>query len=286
MESSSDPQLAKSSTSTFATPSTSAGTLTHKLSLVTLDTVSAPISTKRGTKRPKSPSSSDNLMPATKKNRDYLPNESKVVYFDLKKQFKHKSKWAAHQLFMNNCAESGNFPRPIQYKCSPPWQFNNQELTHKWAKTQQQAPAELCKLISLDCKDRLINCQAAIDTLLTDLQKLIPDTDFREIKGELQHDLNLATDRLYAEKILARNNANKPRSNAASTSTAKKSNPRASGKPKPKGRQPRGRSRPRPRRGDKQPNNPADVRSRPGAVKQDLMRQLNDLTKAIKKMNQ
>ena len=285
MDSSSDQQLSASrSINTFVTPSTSAGTLTDKLSKVKIVTEN-PSCTKRGTKRPNSPSSSaDKLMPAGKKNRDYLPTESKPVYFDLKKQFKQKSKWAAHEQFMNNCAESGNFPRSIQYKCAPPWQFTNPELTHQWATTQQQAPAELCKLISLDCKARLVNCQASIDALLVDLKKLIPETDFKDIQSELQHDYTTASDRLYAEKLLGRTNANKPRGNPTPNAPSKK-NPRATRQPQPKGRQPRGRSRPRNRgRGNQQSDNTATVRSRPGAVKQDLMRQLNELSKAIKQM--
>ena len=115
METTSTSNLAKGSNSIFATPSASAGALTDKLSLVQIDINSAPSETKRGTKRPNS-LSNDTLMPATKKNRDYLPLESKPIYFDLKKQFKKKSQWTAHEQFMprGNCATTGNFPRSIQ----------------------------------------------------------------------------------------------------------------------------------------------------------------------------
>ena len=290
MDSSSDSNLiaaSSNSTAKFATPSTSAGTLTDRLSQVKIQSANSESrSTQRGTKRPKTSSSSENLlMPAGKKNRDYLPAESKPVYFDLKKQFKLKSKWAAHELYMNNCADTGNFPRSIQYKSSPPWQFTNVELLHQWAAIQQKAPAELCKLVALDCKARLVNCQASIDSLLSDLEKLIPESDFKELKGELNHDYNTASDKLYAEKILGRNNANKPRGNPTpSTSTKTSKNPKASGKPQSQRRQPRGRSRPRRRGGNQQSNNPAQVRNRPGAVKKDLVRQLNELSKAIKQM--
>ena len=223
-------------------------------------------------------------MPATKKNRDYLPQTSKPVYFDLKKQFRLKSKWTANELFMTNCAESGNYPRSIQYKCSPPWEFTNAELTHQWATIQQKAPADLCKLIALDCKEKLVNCQASIDSLLADLNKIIPETDFNELRSELQHDCNNASDRQYAEKILSRNNANKPRSNPTSASNKSIPKSRTSKKPQPKGGQPRGR-RPRNRRGgNPQSDSTTPVRSRPGGVKKDLMKQLNDLTKAIKQM--
>ena len=286
MESSSNYSLAKGSTSALAT-SNSAGNLTDQLSSVKISTASDhPDLTKRGIKRPISLSGSDSLMPATKKNRDYLPKESKPVYFDLKKLFKKKSQWTAHELFMNNCASTGNFPRSIQWKCAPPWEFTNQELTHQWATIQQKAPAELCKLIALDCKAKTVNCQASIDSLLADLSKLIPDNDFEEIKNELHHDYQSASDRLYAEKILGRNNAAKPRGDPTATPKPKSKTSRPAKKPQSQGGQPRGRGgRPRNRRrGNREPDNTATVRTRPGTVKQDLMRQLNDLSKAIKLM--
>ena len=284
MDETSTSTQAKGSNSDFATPSASAGTLTEKLSLVQIDIASKPSLTKRGIKRPIS-LSNETLMPATKKNRDYLPQESKPIYFDLKKQFKKKSQWTAHEQFMGNCAATGNYPRSIQWKCTPPWAFTNQELTHQWATIQQKAPAELCNLIALDCKAKTVNCQASIDSLLQDLSKLIPENDFEELKQELNHDYNTASDRLYAEKILARNNATNPRGNSSSSAKSSKRNPRPAKKPQPKGGQPRGKSRSRNRRGGNRESDTSNpVRTRPGAVKKDLMRQLNDLTRAIKDM--
>ena len=286
MDSSSESRLvAKGSTGPFVTPSTSAGTLTEQLSVVTISTELSKTASNRGVKRPAAPSSSseDTFMPANKKNRDYLPKESKPLYFDLKKTFKKKSQWAANERFMTNCADTGNFPRAVQYKCPPPWEFTSQELTRQWASVQQKAPAELCKLVALDCKAKLVNCQAVIDSLFQELKKLIPEVDFKEITSELQHDCNNAVDRQYAEKILGRNAAPKPKGNSNTPSTSKKPNPKAR-KQKPAGKSPGGRSRSRRRRSDPQPDRTAGIRNRPAAVKQDLMRQLNELSKAIKLM--
>ena len=184
---------------------------------------------------------------------------------------------------MTNCAETGNFPRAVQYKCAPPWEFTSQELTRQWASIQQKAPAELCKLVALDCKAKLVNCQAAIDSLFQELKKLIPEVDFQEINNELHHDCNNAIDRQYAEKILGRNAAPKPKGTSSTPSPSKGPNPKAK-KQKPAGKPPGGRSRSRKRRSDPQPYRTAGIRSRPAAVKQDLMRQLSDLSRAIKQM--
>ena len=285
MDSSSNPILAvPSHSAAFVTPSSSAGNLVEKIKQVTIGTgTSNTPSTNRGVKRP-IPDPAP--MPATKKNRDYLPKESKPLFFDLKKQFKKKSQWTAHQRFMQNCADSGNYPRSLRWKCTPPWSFNNADRTQKWATVQQTAPAELCQILAQDCEDKKVDCDAVIQALLTDLQGLVPETDFLEIQAELKHDYHSAVDRLYAEKILGRTTAAKQRTAPASTSakpgpkTKQNLQPRASGRPKSRKRFP---SRTR-RNAPQQPNTNGAVRSRPAANKQELMRQLNDLTKAIKKM--
>ena len=286
MDASSDLTLtATRSTSAFVTPSTSAAALTDSISRVQIGTPPASLdayTTKQGIKRkePESSHSGETLMPAQKKNRDYLPKESKPIFFDLKKQFKKRSQWAAHQRFITNCADTGNYPRSLQWNCTPPWEFLNQDNTRKWAHIQQSTPAELCKLIALDCDDKVKNCLAVSEALLNDLKTIIPDTDFKDISTELNHDYQLAVDRLYAEKILGRNKGLKP---GPSRPVSKKQTPQKS-KPST-GPRARRRVRPRTRRGTPQSTGPSDqVRSRPASNKQDLMRQLNDLTQAIKKI--
>ena len=64
---------------------------------------------------------------------------------------------------------------------------------------------ELCKLIALDCIDKIKNCDTVSEALLNDLKTIIPDSDFKDISAELNHDYQLSVDRLYAEKILGRN---------------------------------------------------------------------------------
>ena len=188
-------------------------------------------------------------------------------------QFKKKSQWAAHQQFITNCADTGNYPRSLQWNCTPPWEFLNKDYTRDWVKIQQTTPAELCKIIALDCKDKIQNCVAVSEALINDLKTLIPETDFKDITAELNHDYQLAVDRLYAEKILGRNKATPSTPRPAS----KKQNPPKQQKPST-GPKPRRRVRPRNRRGPAQPtDNSSQIRSRPASTKRDLMRQLNDL---------
>ena len=128
-----------------------------------------------GKKRSKPDNRSDDLLPAQKKNRDYLPKASKPLYFDLKKNFHKMSQWTAHKQFLDNCGTTSNYPHLLQWRTLPPWSFNNQELYTRWAAVQQTAPGQLCQIISTDCDLKITNCQGVLNILTDELKGLIEE---------------------------------------------------------------------------------------------------------------
>ena len=63
----------------------------------------------------------------------------------------------------------------------------------------------MCTTLAQDCNIRVVQCQTTINGLLTDLEELINDDDFQELKEELLRSFITAVDKLYAQMILTCN---------------------------------------------------------------------------------
>ena len=109
--------------------------------------------------------------------------------------------------------------------------------------------------------------------LYSDLEGLVPATDFQEIRAEQQLAFQVAFDKLYAEKILTRAKA-QGRKNPKQKGKATKGKPFNKGGKKGKG--------PRPGPSSKPKQNPKTNKS--AAMKGNLSKMLADLTKAVKNM--
>ena len=160
---------------------------------------------------------------ASKKNRSYLPAESKPIYFELKKHFRKLAQWKAHQRFLLNCASSGLPPRSLFWNPLPPWAFNRTESNTQWAATTLAAQSDLCKILASDCGLKAEAHTNSITALSNDLKGLIPPNDHTEILHELEMTCQIQVDKLHAEKILSRTKAtNKSVSNKNPTPTTKR----------------------------------------------------------------
>ena len=147
----------------------------------------------------------------------------------------------------------------------------------------QSFPRELCGVLAADCGIKIKSCQGSVTSLFQDLAGHIAQDEVGEIKAELESSQKAAYDRMYAEKILARNT--KPRlpsptkkattsGNTATTSAQPKKSPQNKRAP-----QKAGRRRQVANSGNKGRNNkPPSFQPK----RQDLMRQLADLTKIVK----
>ena len=184
------------------TPSVSTGTVIEQMAKTSLN--SGALTTKQASKRKDRDDDPTPSFSNAKRNRDYLPKESKPVYFELKKHFKKKAQWTAHQQFMKNCANSGKPPRSLMWNPIPPWSFNSLELNKSWSSATLKAQTELCNIISKDCALKAAAQHNSILALLNDLKGLIPLDDYNEIVSELESTFYLMVDKLHAEKILSR----------------------------------------------------------------------------------
>jgi hypothetical protein len=276
------PQLAKDEGNNgFVSASSSATTIVEKVDdLQITSRGSSPASRKRRATSEPGPT------PVIKKNRDYLPKESKPIFFELKKFYKKKSQWSAHMAFLENCAQTGNPPKSLQWSIKPPWALQNTDLMTNWIKIQTKAPADLCDILAIDCGHKARKCQETISSLSQDLAQKIPHLGYQEIIADLNHGYKLAFDRQFAEKILARTKA-RTRSRNPDKAKAKKNNYQANTKaknpPNKGGPTQHKKNKPFNKKGQQagpskgQMNNPAHK-------KQDLMRQLKELTKAVGKL--
>ena len=272
----------------FATPqgpgqSVSTGTIVEKLTTVSLDTAASKDA--RSNKR-KTPEHRSDDLPVAKKNRNYLPAATKPIYFELKKYYRKLAQWTAHQAFLENCATTGLAPPSLRLNLRPPWEIMDEDLKLTWSQIMNKFPRELCDVLAVDCGLKVTSCQNSIKSLFLDLAGHVDQSEVDEIKAELKSSLKAAFDKMYAEKILARNN--KPRApsptkkqqntgnNANQGKFPKKTTPNQRNSNKSGKRNQAGSS------GRKGRNNKAPS-SRPNK-RQDLMKQLTDLTKIVKQM--
>ena len=143
-------------------------------------------------------------------------------------------------------------------------------------------PRELCDVIAADCSNKVTSCQGSIKSLFQDLAGHIATEEVGEIDAELNSSFKTAFDKMYAEKILARNN--KPRAPSptkkptVSTNTPGGQNRKTA--PNKRSNKPNRRNQGisgRRGRNNKAPS--------PGSNRrQDLMKQLTDLTRIVKQL--
>ena len=269
----------------FTTPqgpsrSVSTGTIVEKLNTIGIS--KTPSANARGDKR-KAPEHRSDDLPVAKKNRNYLPPATKPIYFELKKFHRKLAQWSAHQAFLENCATTGIAPPSLRLNLRPPWEIADEDLKQQWSKTMNKFPRELCDILAADCGNKVHSCQGSIKSLLQDLAGHIAIEEVGEIEAELKSSFKTAFDKMYAEKILARNN--KPRAPSPTkkvtviANTSGGQNRRAPPNKRSNNKATRRNQGISGRRGR---NNkaPASGNNR----RQDLMKQLTDLTRIVKQL--
>ena len=134
------------------------------------------------------------------------------------------------------------------------------------------------------------NISTVIEILLADFKQLIPETDFAEIKQDLEHDYKFALDKLFATKILSRTESKQPRTQPRGPKPTRGPTQKQNTRGKPntprinqRGRGPNDRGT---RTGPRNPPRPRNDRrtNKPSQKKEDLMKQLADIQKAVNKM--
>ena len=162
----------------------------------------------------------------------------------------------------------------------------DEDLYTKWVKILTKTPRELCDILAVDCELKVKACQDSIKALFNDLAGHIAAEECDEIKAELEATFKISFDRMYAEKILTRNSkksrqaspTKRPSTSSGNTKTASKTKDKPKNQPGPS----RGNNKAR-RRGQGNRNN-TPKKGNQAPKRQDLAKQLADLTRVIKQM--
>ena len=283
----------------FETPHGSTATITSGVTKMIVSHSETSINL--GGKRKLPATSREDVQPVMKKNREYLPKASKPLFFELKKYYKKKAQWAAHQAFLENCGATGNPPRSLNWSVQPPWALSNDGLNQKWFAVSTNAPSKLCDVLAVDCAHRVQAASASIQALFNDLGGLVSGQEVTDIRKELDHGFKEAFDKMYAEKILNRSknatrNASpqkRPGGGKTSTKGVKQQQPRgnqpgpsgAPNKPFKKAGKQWFKNNKNPRNNQGKQSNPPNNKGGKPINKFQLMQQIQQLTKVVKQLN-
>ena len=85
-----------------------------------------------------------------------------------------------------------------------PLALSHPQLNTRWVSVTTKAQSELCATLAEDCSSRVSQSEVTIKSLLIELSQIIDHRDVDEINSKLQSPY--IVDKLYTQKILARNN--------------------------------------------------------------------------------